>query len=506
MSSRILTLSAIGAVASIAAATVLPMSQGDGQTPDGAEPTPVVGSLDPDGAPALVGSDGRPARADRPAPSTGPVLATPEARRAAVDAGVDLRSVRASGDGGWITEGDVAAFIAAQPRLPVRPRGGVAPVVAAPPRNAQDPRPTVKPEPASQDPWMLGDLHVHVSPPDEPGHSTLTVAKAIQSARRGGLDFVILTPHQADRSFPASPLTGGNPMNGQELVERLAEQHLGGASPDGSARDLVVVAGWEYTREAPGHLGVSFVDLASISSAYGDMKTEKALAAGAFVVINHPFFRPVKSDLAIMRLVSGDRRWKPFSGVGEDAGLWNAIEVWHDRSVWIEKLHAKSGERFPDTQMVQQALASWDVATLTEQRRITAVGGSDAHGRLPYTVAPMPVVSVRVETRDKEGLRRALIGARVTFGRGGGIAARDFAATSDVAGEEAGIGDSIRAKSEVRLRWKGSAVLIENGMRVGTFENGVTRELDTPGGFAFWRIEKSGDAYSNMIYANLPPR
>jgi hypothetical protein len=372
--------------------------------------------------------------------------------------------------------------------------------------------------------WIIGDLHVHVSPPDADGHSRLTVASAIEKARNLGLDFIVLTPHDADRSFPRPQPAGdvapetaqaradAGPVYGQELLALLADAALAAPGPDGQPqRPILVVHGWEYTRDVPGHLGASFFRMEDVAAVEGDRKTEQILANGGFVVVNHPFFRPVRAAPALERVLAasgtaweGDWRWKPFFGLAKDADLWNGIEVWHDRSALVERLHAKTAAEFPDTQMVRAALRAWDDATKRRRARITAVGGSDCHGRLPYAVLPMKLVSVRIEDGTGEGLRKGLVGARVTFGPGGGVAARSFAATSDVPGERAGIGDSLRAEREVRLTWTGKATLIEDGVTVGEFDGGTTRPLPSPGAFRAWRIECPGDAFSNMIYANLP--
>ncbi len=355
---------------------------------------------------------------------------------------------------------------------------------------AQDPAPPVPPEPR----WLVGDLHVHVSPPDEAGHSLLTVAKAIAAARTARLDFVVLTPHDADKSFPGEK--DAPPRYGQELVEEEAARAAPGAP-------LVVVAGWEWTRERPGHLGVSFARIADIASFRGERKAEEAIRRGGLVVVNHPFFRPVRSDLPVMKLVQGDRSWRPFLGDVEDPGAWNAIEVWHERSVLVEKMHANVADDFPGTQMARDAIRAWDRSTREQRRRIVAVGGSDAHGKLPYAIVPMRLVAVRAETANAEGLRRGLLAGAVTFGKDGGLAASDLAATSDIAGQRAIVGGSVRARAEVRLAWEGRAVLFEDGERVGEFDGGTTRAVAPAGSFHAWRIEKPGDAFSNMVYANL---
>jgi hypothetical protein len=221
--------------------------------------------------------------------------------------------------------------------------------------------------------------------------------------------------------------------------------------------------------------------------------------------VNHPFFRPVESDLEFMKHLEGDRRWRPFFGEGKDDLAWNAIEVWHERSVLVQKAHSGTrAAKFPATQMVADALAAWDRATLAQKRRIVAVGGSDCHGKLPYAIGPSAMVAVRVEAANEEGLRRGFLAGHVTFGRDGGRAAGDFAATSDVPGASAPVGGSLPAKGEVRLTWSGKAALVEDGVRVGEFEDGAVRKVEPPGSFRFWRIEKPGDAFSNMIYANLP--
>jgi hypothetical protein len=395
--------------------------------------------------------------------------------------------------------------------------GEPAPVVSASvllsplprPAPAPAPPPAPDPVPAAAGRWIVGDMHVHVSPPDAEGdgtytHSTYTVDKLIDAARRQNLDFVVVTPHDADRSFPSPSGPSRGPVWGQELVEIEAARALAAPSPTGVApRPLLVVSGWEFTRENPGHVGMSFFRMDDVAQAVGDKKMEVAAAKGGLVVVNHPFFRPVKSDNPLMRLVEGDRTWRPFLD-GTDARLWNAIEIWHQHSVMVQKMHVKSADRFPETQMVSDAIRAWEKATLETKRRLVAVGGTDVHGRLPYAMAPAAMVGVRVESFDVESLHRALLAAHVTFGAKGGLAAGDFAAASDVAGARAVVGDSLAARSEVRLSWSGPATLYENGAKVGDFVGGTSRRVEPAGSFRFWRIEKPGDAYSNMIYANLP--
>jgi hypothetical protein len=350
--------------------------------------------------------------------------------------------------------------------------------------------------PASR--WLVGDLHVHVSPPDTEGHSTLTVQAAIDAARRAGLDFVALTPHRADARFGAE--------SGQALVRRVAREHLEAppADDEPAPAAITVLAGWEWTRPRPGHLGVLFADVEELAGRAD--AAERALAAGALVVVNHPFLGPVDSAEPLLRMLRTDRRWRPFQE-GRYDGAFNAIEVWHDRSVWVQRLHAQRADAPAEALMLKRSLEAWDAVTAAARRRITAVGGSDAHGRLPYTLVPMATTSVLVDDSDAgttEALREGLLAARVTFGAGGGVAARDLTATSDVEGERARIGESVRARKRVTLRWTGRARLVENGRDVGEHGGGAVRELPEPGAFAFWRIEKPGDAYSNMVYANLP--
>jgi hypothetical protein len=319
----------------------------------------------------------------------------------------------------------------------------------------------------------------------------------MEAARKAGLDFIVVTPHAADRD------AGGE--SGQARVRRDALAVAATPVAAGERPWPLVVSGWEFTRSEPGHLGVSFFRMEDLARVPAEAKAAAALAKGALVAVNHPFFRPVESDLAFMKALEGDRRWRPFFGEGKDDLAWNAIEVWHERSVLVQKAHAGArAAKYPDTQMVSAALAAWDRATLAQTRRIVAVGGSDCHGKVPYAILPMAMVAVRVETRDEEGLRRGFLAGNVTFGRDGGRAAGDFAATGDVPGASAIVGGSLAAKSEVRLAWSGKAALVEDGVRVGEFEDGTVRKVEPPGSFHAWRIEKPGDAFSNSIYANLP--
>ena len=380
-------------------------------------------------------------------------------------------------------------------------------MIAAPEEPAAEP---VVPEPH----WLLGDLHVHVSPPDPPGHAALTVESALAAARLAGLDFVILTPHGGREWVPEEG--GPNAVTGQVFVRRriaaLAKASSKSKSVPGKSttvpppRPLLAISGWEFTRTRPGHLGISFADASPVGLVPDDRVARTALDAGGLVVVNHPFLRPVASDQPLMRGLKAVRSWEPFrhpEQLKTDTG-WNAIEVWHDRCAWIQMLHRGREEKFPDTQMIRLALKAWDRATAVQKRRITAVGGSDAHGRFPYTMAPMPMVSVLLTERTKKGLSTALRAAHVTFGRGGGVAARTFHATSDVKGQKAAIGDALKANEMVTLTWTGKARLFENGKDVGAFDGGTKRKLPTKNAFAFWRIECADHAYSNMIYANLP--
>lgn len=371
--------------------------------------------------------------------------------------------------------------------------------------------------PESRFRWIAGDLHVHVTPPDAAGHSTFTVASVIERSRGLGLDFLVLTPHDSDQSFPPSPETGNQPLYGQELVERLARTALQAPPPplpDGkpgpAPRPILVVPGWEFTRGWPGHMGLSFFKMEDVAKLQGDLKPEAVVKGGGLAVVNHPFFRPVKMTAIFEKIMarggldwSGDWRWKPFFGDGKDPLSWNAIEVWHERSVLVQKMHTSEAERFPDTQMAADAIAAWDRSVREQRRRIVAVGGSDCHGKLPYAMVPMKQVGVGVTAFTLDGLREGLVAGRVTFGKDGGLAASDFAATSDVSGQRADIGGTLRATSEVRLTWSGRATLVEDGVRVGEFEGGTTRKVTPAGSFHTWRIEKPGDAYSNMIHANL---
>lgn len=379
------------------------------------------------------------------------------------------------------------------------------------------PPPLRPPEPR----WIVGDLHVHVSPPDAEGHSSLDVAGVIAKARGRGLDFVVLAPHHADRSFGPSPETGDTRIDGQAYAAKLAREAI--AAADAAPRDpgaaapppIVVVPGWEFTRTAPGHQTLAFFEMKDLALLDGDAKARRVVEGRGLSIVNHPFFRPVKMLPLVEKVVgglrgesSGDWRWRPFFGEGSDALAWNAIEVWHERSALLQRTHSHVAAEYPDTQMVRDALAAWDRATKEQRRRITGVGGSDCHGRLPYAMLPLRATSVLVASLDSDSLRDGLLGARVTFGGDagqGGAAVRDFAATSDVEGERATIGGSVRAESEVRLTWTGVAALVEDGVTVGEFEGGAVRPVDPPGSFHAWRIEKrSADAWSNMIYANLP--
>src|SRR5215813_7486463 len=56
---------------------------------------------------------------------------------------------------------------------------------------------------ADKAPYLVlgGDFHCHVTPPDDPGHVSRTLAETVALAKKEGVDFVVLTPHVPARFY-----------------------------------------------------------------------------------------------------------------------------------------------------------------------------------------------------------------------------------------------------------------------------------------------------------------
>jgi hypothetical protein len=328
-------------------------------------------------------------------------------------------------------------------------------------------------EAAGRGRWFGGDPHVHVSPPDRPGHVKLTLTETVRLARRRGLDWLFVTPHL---------FFAGRDEEGKEVVFGLEEltPALRALPPDGP----VVVPGFEWSSRR-GHLGVVFHEPGVDRMPFA-LRAEHAARNGAFVTVNHPFVAAIPIPV-FGRKVGIPIGWK---GPAGEVTRFDAVEGYN--LLW------DLGERLflvpPDRRSLARAFQAADAA-VAAGKRMVVTGSTDNHG--DYL---LPLTWVRAEpplTAAK--LHEALRAGRVCLVND---EARTFRARSDCEPAWCGIGESLRADRTVELRWRGRAELIADGRSLGVHRAGFVHRID-PGSPHAYRIVARG-GYSNWVYVNRP--
>lgn len=173
--------------------------------------------------------------------------------------------------------------------------------------------------------WLSGDLHMHTVHSD----GNWTIAELIESARGGGLDFIVVTDHntsshhaEVDRLRPAT----GQPLvlRGEEITTYGGHTNAWGL-PSGAWVDFRVRAG----------------DAGRMARIPGEVHR-----LGALISINHPF------ALCGGCSWSYDPAARGFDGIEVWNGTWDATD--------------------------ERAVAMWD-EILRDGRHITAIASSDSH-------------------------------------------------------------------------------------------------------------------------------
>jgi hypothetical protein len=365
------------------------------------------------------------------------------------------------------------AASADDPWLPARARPALTPAASAAPV-ASEAGSTVAPDVRR---WIAGDLHMHVAPIDAREGAPLTIGELARRAPEAGLEFVIATPH-------VHPSTLADPARRKAWMASWR----GMAADARAQRGVTIIPGAEYTVWHHGHYGVSGFDFTTLR---GDDVLREAHDAGAMIVVNHPFATPTRiPGIPISEYDLSYRPWtEPGRARAAEEALLDGVEVWNlplGVGNLISRVRGPSGEA--------RAFVAADALARDQHRRVTAVGGSDSHR--PHVVATTWVLAI--DASEQAILAALRAGATCVGGTDGGtlVAHGD----GDPGDHWARIGDVVRAREDVELRWTGRARLFVDGVDRGELDGGFVHHGAR--GPHTYRIEV-GASRCGFVYANL---
>ncbi len=312
--------------------------------------------------------------------------------------------------------------------------------------------------------WFAGDVHMHVAPPDDPNDVVMNVHELAAAALAAGLDFVVLTPHLWSSRW-------GDAFRRQ--WKSFADEATAIARP-------TMIPGVEWG-DRDGHFTVTGVDIAALR---GRNFLAAADAAGAFISANHPFALPTK--IPGVRVSHFDMSYRPWTTGRVGFTEIDGAEVWNV-PLGLANLLSRPGGRTGE----ERAWTELDRVARTEQRRVTAVGGTDNH-RMHVDATTWILAIDASATSVIDALVR---GATCV----GGSEAGTFRARGDD-DRWVRIGESAVAKT-ITLAWDGVARLFIDDVDQGEHAGGFAH--DTSGAVHTYRIVV-GSSRCGFIYANLP--
>jgi hypothetical protein len=310
---------------------------------------------------------------------------------------------------------------------------------------------------------------MHVHPPDR--DAMLPVDQVAEIARQAGLEFVVLTPHM----YPWHWEDRGRRARWLAAYETVATQAR-------ATEGITLIPGVEYTVINYGHFGVSGVDAAALR---GDDFLDAADAAGAFVVVNHPFAVPTK--LPGVPVSERDLSFKPWTeGRGAVPPAVDGVEVWNV-PLGVANLFSAPGGKTGE----QSAWIEADARARATRRPMVAVGGTDNHLN-----SITPTTWVLAADASEASILGALRSGAVCVGgpEAGGLEARG-------AGDQAWVPiGGVAHGDRVELRWPGRAQLFVDGVDRGEHDGGFVD--DAAAGVHTYRIVV-GESRCGFVYANL---
>lgn len=192
----------------------------------------------------------------------------------------------------------------------------------------------------------IGNLHIHSTYSDGAG----TVSELAQAAGRIGLDFIILNDHDY-------------------MTDSL---HL---EEEGFYRGILVLLGLEIGGRYHHYLSYNLKKMVRSESLAPQAVIDLVNAQGGFGFLAHPFEKGMPFYEKSVAYTWNDLSVKDFAGIC----IWNYSSRWKERVK--SPLHGLVLLLFK-SQMLKgpskKTLSFWD--GLCQERRVVAIGGSDAHG------------------------------------------------------------------------------------------------------------------------------
>ncbi len=312
--------------------------------------------------------------------------------------------------------------------------------------------------------WFAGDVHMHVSPPDDPADVTLSAPQIAKAAHATHMDFVVLTPHVWPGRW--------SPRFRTEW-RKLADTARAESS-------VTLIPGVEWTTRE-GHFTVTGVPIDKLPD--GDF-LGAARAAGAFISVNHPFAVP--TEIPFVPASHYDMSYRVWTDRKPGFTALDGVEVWNI-PLALANLVSQPGGKTGEA----RAWLAADRVVHDEHRAITAVGGSDNHRR-----NVVPTTWVLAAEPTEPAILAALRAGRTCVG---GPEAGSLRARGDD-DRWVRIGGTVHATGATTLAWDGRARLYSDGEDQGEHDGGFVHP--TGGQLHTYRIT-SGHSRSGFIYANL---
>ena len=357
-------------------------------------------------------------------------------------------------------------------------------------------RPPAQPALIGAPTWLVvsGDLHCHVTPPDDASDVTRALPATADLARAEGLGFVVLTPHVWSRFYMDATLRG--------LVQKGQKELRAAIAIETKRTGVLLIPGFEYTDQQYGHVGVSFADLEAVledvpladAQAHPERFFEKWIARGGILTINHPLVTPIPDSSFAM--AKADLSWRPFTTKGPFPAeidtvtrLATGLEVFN-----LTATHLRDRYLLHDGETtIRKTLALLDREVRSQHRRIGALGGSDSHeDHLRATTF------VLTRARTVEAIRESIARGRTCV--------RDGAACTLIARKPGGLtvhlGGSLEHAETVEVAATGDDIeIVLDGEVVATPKSDAFAKIKMPDHCAVLRAHV-GHGWSSPIYVN----
>lgn len=337
---------------------------------------------------------------------------------------------------------------------------------------------------------LAGDMHCHVSPPDDPSDVSRDLDETLILARKELLDFVVLTPHVGARFFMDEAGRRYVVESQAALRARIAELPKG---------NLVFVPGFEYTDYRYGHVSASFADVGEVLDEVSVESAQRSpgrffeqwVAKGGLLVVNHPFVTPIDSIIPMAR---ADLSWRPFTSKADVPPEIAAVDRLAQGLEVFNLAASELRDRFllDDAEhTIRASFEALDGRGRTWPHRMSPVGGSDSHGHhLRATTF------VLAEARTEAAIRAAIVAGRVCV--------RDPSACSFEARIPGGAfqppGASLERASKIEVRAHGGPIEIHaNGKVVARPDSDEVVTIALEEGCSVVRA-RVGKGYSGPVF------